>query len=276
MQFHLDTFLTHASEQFHLARTTITSSNDLQVHDHDYAEIFWIKEGCGLHLINGESSELSKGSLSIIRPEDKHTFILSKPSDHLIITNLAFSNHHLNQFKQRYPSDCEFLFPPLEKAPFSTELEAPILSELSALTDKMMGEPRDILHLDYFMLTIFHNLRKHTSTNNCIPHWLNQAIEQYNSPHYFSQGIPGFVALCNKTTDHVNRVLKKLLNQSLTDTVNKAKLRYASRQLTLTVSPIKKITSECGYETVSYFHKIFKKHYGITPSEYRNRNVKII
>ena len=42
-------------EKFHLATTTITSGTDLKIHNHDYAEIFWIKDGEGLHVINGKS-----------------------------------------------------------------------------------------------------------------------------------------------------------------------------------------------------------------------------
>jgi len=246
------------------------------MHHHDYAEIFWIKEGTGIHQINGKEMKLQQGSLVIIRPEDEHTFTLSHPTDRLVITNLAFSVNHLQHFKSRYTSEATLFFPEQHLAPFYTLLPTPFLSELSSLNDKMMGEPRDTLHLDLFALYLFHGLREHVAVNAGLPHWLSHALEQYSSPHYFSRGIPAFVELCGKSTDHVNRVLKKVLNQSLTYTVNTAKLGYATNQLTLTTSPIKKICDECGYETVSYFHRIFKKHYGITPSEYRNRNVKII
>jgi len=57
MKFNLDSFLTDSKEVFHLARVTLRSKGDIEMHTHDYAEIFWIEEGEGFHLINGDESE---------------------------------------------------------------------------------------------------------------------------------------------------------------------------------------------------------------------------
>ena len=40
--FKLSYFLS-ANEKFHIARVNITSSQDLSLHSHDYAEIFWVE-----------------------------------------------------------------------------------------------------------------------------------------------------------------------------------------------------------------------------------------
>jgi len=40
--------------------------------------------------------------------------------------------------------------------------------------------------------------------------------------------------------------------------------------------PIKNIISFLGYETPSYFTKIFKNKYGVTPSQYRKEQTKTI
>jgi len=275
-EFLLSNFLNSADEQFHIARTTITSSNDLQIHHHDYVEILWIKEGEGLHLINGQSIPIKKGTLVIIRPDDNHTFKLIKSNQHMVITNLAFRKTYMEFYLARYSSYSQIFQPQSNQLPFSTQLTPSILSQLSSQTDLLFADPRDVLHLDMMVLFIFHTLKEHVSDNKCIPHWLSHALENYTTSDLFIKGIQGFVELTGKNIDHVNRVLQHLLNQSLTETINKARLNYASSQLIMTNSPIKTITSECGYATVNYFHRIFKKHYGLTPAEYRNKNIKII
>jgi len=275
-QFLLSTFLNSEEEHFHLARTTITSSTDLHLHHHDYAEIFWIKDGEGIHLINGISLPISKGSLFIIRPEDSHTFKLTKSNQHLVITNLAFRKSYLEFYKTRYFAYAKTFFPPESEQPFSIKLSSTVLSMFSAQADQLFAEPRDIIHLDMMIIFIFHALHEHVSINKSIPHWLSHALEQYSSPVQYAKGISGFVELTMKSNDHVNRVVRKVLNQSLTETANKARLNYAAGQLIMTNSPIKTIASECGFATVNYFHRIFKLQYGVTPVEYRNKNTKII
>ena len=275
-EFLLSNFLNAADEQFHLARTTITSSDDLQLHYHDYAEIFWITEGEGLHQINGQSIPIKKGTLVFIRPEDNHTFKLIKSNQRLVINNLAFSKSNMEFFLSRYAFYSRTFFPKSNQPPFTTQLTPSILSLISSQADQMFADPRDVMHLDMMVLFIFHTLQEHVSDNKCIPHWLSHALAHYTTADLFIKGIQGFVELTGKNTDHVNRVLQKFLNQSLTETINIARLKYASSRLIMTNSPIKTIASECGYATVNYFHRIFKKHYGLTPAEYRNKNIKII
>lgn len=273
-KFLLSSFLNSEEEQFHLARTTITSSTDLQLHHHDYAEIFWISQGQGIHLINGDSIPVKKGTLVIIRPEDTHTFKLMMSNHRMEITNLAFGKDMMDFYISRYSCSKAF-FPKPDEPPFTIQLTPSILSLFSSQADKMFADPRDILHLDIMVLMIFHALQEHVSNNDCIPHWLSHALECYTISPFFVKGTQGFVELTGKSTDHVNRILQEFLHQSLTETINIARLKYASSQLIMTNSPIKTIASECGYGTVNYFHRIFKKHYGITPAEYRDKNIKI-
>jgi quercetin dioxygenase-like cupin family protein len=181
-EFFLSTFLNSENEQFHLARTTITSSNDLQLHHHDYAEIFWISEGNGFHLINGQTVPIKKGSLAIIRPEDSHTFTLSKPNQRMVITNLAFRKSHMEFYLSRYFPYLEAFFPPINELLFTTQLTPELESLFSSQADQIFAEPRDIMHLDMMVLFIFHALHEHVTVNTSIPHWLSYALEHYSSP----------------------------------------------------------------------------------------------
>lgn len=54
-QFKLSYFLS-ANEVFHIARVNITSSQDLSLHTHDYAEILWIEKAPGTIMSTGGRS----------------------------------------------------------------------------------------------------------------------------------------------------------------------------------------------------------------------------
>lgn len=262
-------------EVFHVVRTTINSIDGLHLHKHDYAEVFWIKSGNGLHLVNGKKILLKKGTLCMIRPNDNHTFKLGKNQDSIVITNIAFCKDSLNHFKERYFPDSNSYFWSNEKLPFCIQLEPDHLNELSAMTDRLFSQPRDYIHLDYIMIKVFRLINAIETEPLHIPHWLAFALDNFNTPEKFNEGIQGFVALTNRSVDHVNRVLQKHLQQTLTETVMKIRLQYASKQLIMTNSSIKSICFDCGFYSVCYFYRIFKKYTGHTPVEYRKKNHKI-
>lgn len=274
-RFKLNTFLDHEEEVFHVARTTINSKNDLQLHQHGFCEVFWVKEGSGVHLINNQETPLKTGCLCMIRPEDSHTFKLNKSQESMVITNIAFYKDSLSYFKERYFPKSTNYFWTKEQQPFTIQLDSDQLNELSAITDRLIGQSRNYLHLDYLMIQVFRMICGMENQQNHIPHWLAFALENFNTPEHLKQGASGFSQLANRSVDHINRVLQKHLKQTLTETIIKARLQYANQQLIMTNSSIKSICFDCGFDSISYFYRLFKKYTGQTPVEYRKKNRKI-
>lgn len=274
-QFLLNQFIDTEQEQFHLARTTINSGDSLSMHTHGYAEVFWIKSGQGVHCINGEEQKIEKGTLCMIRPTDAHTFKVVGEDHYLVITNIAFKASNLDDLKARYFPNSSSYFWTEDPLPFCTRLDSGHLSELSARTDQLFAESRSHLQLDFILLTIFRLLGSMEPGESDIPHWLIHAMQNFNTPGHFLKGIRGFVELTGHSTAHVNRTIQKHLKQTLTETVIRIRLDYASQQLIMTNASIKSICSDCGFGSISYFYRLFKKHTGLTPVEYRKKNHKV-
>ena len=53
--------------------------------------------------------------------------------------------------------------------------------------------------------------------------------------------------------------------------LTKLRMEQSVLMLKNPVLSLKKIAVAIGYEDEIYFHKVFKKYYGITPSQYRER-----
>ncbi len=274
-QFKLHTFLNFCGEVFHIARTNITTNDALVVHCHDYVEIFWIKEGKGIHLINGSEIPVAKGDLCMIRSDDYHTFKSSDKGNNFIVTNLAFKKGELNHLKSRYFPEENKYFWSKKRLPYKTRLTDAQLKQLWSLTDSLLYLPRNYIQFDFAMLQIFKMLLPGQIYQSALPHWLIFTIQNFNSPVYFRQGIKGFVELAGRSPDHINRILQKYMNQTLSETVSKAKLRYACHQLTMTNTPVKTIAYECGFKSTHYFYRLFRKFYNSTPIEYRKNNMKM-
>jgi two-component system response regulator YesN len=62
---------------------------------------------------------------------------------------------------------------------------------------------------------------------------------------------------------------KKHYGMSFTDYINRKRLEAASAMLLKPDTSIAEVALACGYPTVTYFNRIFRKFKGMTPSEYR-------
>ena len=69
------------------------------------------------------------------------------------------------------------------------------------------------------------------------------------------------------------RFFKKARRMTPHAYLTKLKLEKACDMLIHTKLPVKEIASEVGYSTARYFSKAFYERYGMTPTEYKNKNV---
>ncbi|WP_400262993.1 helix-turn-helix domain-containing protein [Sphingobacterium sp. SG20118] len=265
-----------SGECFHLARTTVYNKQDISLHNHDYAEIFWVEEGSGYHLINGQKIELVPGHLLLIRPSDTHAFLAGKNG--LTIMNFAFAVETLQFFKTRYFNDSDAYFWTLDQQPFSILLEMETIKKITKRAEHYGMSCRSNLYGDSLLLSILRFIKIHEQSYfdaNHIPGWLSHAVQHYTGPAYFKMGIQGFVDLCQRNADHVNRSVRKCYGVTLTELVNKARMNYAAVQLSLTNVPIKIIAQNCGINTLSHFYNQFNHFHHQSPSAYR-KNTQLI
>jgi len=69
-------------------------------------------------------------------------------------------------------------------------------------------------------------------------------------------------------------VLRELINQRLgfrnfNDFLHHHRLREVTERLSREDLPILSIALECGYGSIGPFHRAFKQHVGVTPTEFR-------
>lgn len=73
----------------------------------------------------------------------------------------------------------------------------------------------------------------------------------------------------NLSSIYVSRVYKQQTLHAIVDVINDYRLDKAKAHLEGSDSSIADIADRTGYTSTSYFHRMFKKRFGVTPSEYR-------
>lgn len=71
----------------------------------------------------------------------------------------------------------------------------------------------------------------------------------------------------------LNRLFRKMYNTSLHAYVQEMRLEYAASILNRELVNISEAASRAGFTNMSYFAKVFKERYGVTPKEYRERKM---
>lgn len=272
--FYLNDFLKN-KEVFHLARVQIHSRQDLSLHCHDFAEIFWVEGGKGAHLINGHKQSLNPGDLVMIRPKDQHTF--SSRSGGVTLMNLAFGTETVDFLLTRYFEETHSFFWSKDVLPFQMHFDENVIKRISQRAVESMTFCDSNLHLDSLLLFIFRLVQSvhRLEVIPDLPNWLSKAIYSFNTPENFKKGSMGFVTICDRNGDHVNRVIKQKLNKTLSNLVTELRMVFASRQLAITNTPIKMIAADCGYNNIGHFYVLFNNAFHQTPSQYRKMNQTI-
>ena len=94
-------------------------------------------------------------------------------------------------------------------------------------------------------------------------------ILQYVQDHYRSVTMDELARRFNYTPTHLCRLFKRYTNSSFNRIVIDIKMYHACRLLRSTALPVQNIAYAVGYESVEYFHRIFKQVMKMTPLEYK-------
>lgn len=77
----------------------------------------------------------------------------------------------------------------------------------------------------------------------------------------------------NVNSSYLSKLFHKECGCTLTEYVNRQRLEQAVVLLRSGGKLIQNIASECGFQDTTYFIRVFKKHYGVTPAVYREQQI---
>mgnify|MGYP005857661087 CR=1 FL=1 len=94
---------------------------------------------------------------------------------------------------------------------------------------------------------------------------LKYISDNYEKPLYLSD----LSRMFHLNETYICDLFKKSLGKTFTEYLTGLRLKKAAELLVKTNTPISGISDTVGYSDYSYFSKIFKKHYGMSPTQYR-------
>ena len=99
---------------------------------------------------------------------------------------------------------------------------------------------------------------------------VRKKIHRYIAEHYSDIiSMQDVAHAMNYSDTHFCRLFKQCFNVNFSVYLNDYRVGQAKRLLTSTNLTVKDVGFSCGYRDTSYFIRVFKRHTGMTPSDYR-------
>ncbi len=247
------------------------------LHRHDFYVLVLFTNGTGLHKIDFDTFDITKGSLFLMQPGQIHLWELSSDIDGYIvffskeIYNLHFRDKKIEEylFFQSSKNNPELVLNTVEMKQIQPFFEL-MVSENQK--DQIQKKDKMLNLLDCILIEI---LRIYNIESNHLTSTYNHKLKEFElllEQFYKTEKSPSFYAdKMAITLKHLNRISKSILNITITELITRRVILESKRIMVDQNKTIAQISDELGYSNYSYFSKLFKKNVGITPTEFVNQ-----
>lgn len=133
-----------------------------------------------------------------------------------------------------------------------------------------------LLALLYELKTFTRAFRQWEDGFSSPQHQLTQKFVQLIHLHYTEKhGVEDYAVMLNVSANHLSQSIKSATGRNALSFISHRLMHEARSMIKYTGLDIAEIAYQLGFSDPAHFGKFFKKHSGLTPSEYRRQAVKV-
>lgn len=251
-------------------------------HTHDFVEIIYMCSGSTTHIIDGERIELKEGELLFLYQSSTQE-ILPAGIDDIAVNFLIRPDFFNNTFQMIGKEDTpirRFLIDCLTDdrkgsgyLHFKVSDILPVQNLIENLICTLIYETPNKRNVHQITMgLLFLNLINHTDRivsqnkeENVVFKALNYIEENYRTGSLYDLS-----EILHYEVSSLSRKIKKETGKNFTELMHDKRLSKAMFFLKNTDMLVDEIAHLVGYSNVSFFYRIFKKRYGVSPKKCRN------
>ena len=256
---------------------------DFPLHKHNYVELQYVYKGELTQIIDGKRITMKEGELMMLNQVISHEIMAAGEQDIIInfiiqpeffqyIFSLADIDNVIFNFIMStiytHASKGEYLY-------YKVSKQGSIKSNMEKIITELY-EPDFTSSISIKLLVglLLVNLIKHSddievySADN-YEKKMSLEILKYIDEHYEEGSLAMISDRLNQPDYKICRIVKKYTGVTFKQLVQETRLNKASDLLMRSTMPVTEIMQAVGYENITYFYKIFKEKYTMTPNEYR-------
>lgn len=258
-------------------------------HYHSYIEVLYGLDGHFQVILNGKYHYFAKGDLILINSKEVHQvnaldqnggkYIVLRFEPE-VIYNTMFENY--SELKYTLPFLLENTKQPkvihneLIQDTFIPELLWDMLKEMKEQTyGYELAIRNHIGQIFLWILRYFHAMNPNDtytlSTNEYNLNRLQPALYYVLKNYADDIKTTDMATLCSMSSSYFSRLFNKVMGLNFNDYVNQIRIKEAEKLLSTTTLNVTEISTRVGFNTTSYFIKLFKQTKGTSPKQYKKQ-----
>lgn len=255
----------------------------MSAHQHSFFELVYVISGSGLQCINNNAFRYNEGHMFLITPDDCHSFDVQETTHFLYI---RFNNIYLqdNIFEKATIKKLEFILENANHQPgcilknqIDKKLVTPIVDAMAREHVNRDLHSKELIQqlVNTLIIIVARNIAKFLPENtNEQTDKKSLDILQYIQSNIYEPKKLKSETIANQfgvSQSYLGRYFKKHTNETMQQYIINYKLKLIEMRLLYSDLRINEIVSELGFSDESHLNRIFKKHKGINPSEFRKQ-----
>ena len=270
----------NATESFHINEIR-QPKGALQLHIHDYFQIYYLKSGRIVHHLASSSAPLSPGDVFVIPPDLPH--YIETASEDLLLYSISFTEDFLSGIRDSNKLVSDFIHYltelSLENIPPSFSMDTDGVMITDALIGQIMkefssgrtGEASIIGAAMGLLLSVFARAYLEEKCESikirsdreamryCVSYLENHLCERLTLGEMAKRTAMSKTAFCSAFSREVGESFSRYLNRKR---IEKAAALIKDGERVTVAAELS------GYSDFSTFYRNFKKHFGVSPTEY--------
>jgi len=244
-------------------------------HYHPEYELTYIIKGNGFRWVGNSYEPYAEGDFVLLGPNLPHTWsgtsVDNEPSEALVI---QFSKAGIEPFLGFTESQSmKALLEQSERGILFHEAKSVMPALLGVLESHGLNRMLKLLSLlealshhsgEFISENTFHKMGSEKSERR-----INKVCLYIQNKYAQKITLKDMADLIHVTESNFCKFFKKATGKTFSDYLNEIRIHEACRLLVQTEKTINQIAFECGFETLSYFNRVFLKKKKMTPSTYR-------
>lgn len=241
------------------------------INQRDIYLVHYIKSGKGVLQIKNTKYELKQGNAFLIRPNQLATYIADAeyPWEYYYF---AFIGDLAENLISKSCFASEDICAIIKNDTFSKKIENAVL-EFENIRENPFLSLKYLFDLFFFLSPLSSNEKIEIESKKV--HYIN-TIEEYIMFNYSKPiQVTELAQMVNLNRSHLLRIFKSHTGKSIEEFIIYVRIQEAKRYLRETSFPITNISKLVGYNHYPSFFRMFKNIVGITPTEYREEQLKL-
>lgn len=270
-----------------------TVQGTIQEHGHDFVELVYVVGGQGVHRFEGVDYDIQMGDVFIINPGETHSYEVGE-GEQMEIINVLFMPSFipdtlLRELQMTDSMDYFYVHPFLKsdvRFNHRLNLRGQDAAHVLALLESMIRENDNrgagfatIIRLQLIELLVllsrYYNLMQKQKTVSPSPRKSERVMTARRIYGYLERNFDKKITLQSLSdlfhtgVRQLNRIMRLEYGKSVIDVLHDIRISRAKHLLTETDEKVIAIATMVGYDDPSFFSRLFHRHVGCSPSQYR-------